>query len=126
MSPSTQSTLLASLGLAVFERSGDGAFHWLGGASEWLPAEPLMEAFPFLEVFLPDAEAFWAEARNQAALSSDVWTETGADGQELHFCAIAVHGDRKLLVIERLGERFERVLMLRGHEVMLYSMDRLR
>jgi len=108
VSPTAQLDLLAALGYAVFERSSDGSFHLLGDAPEWLPTGSLMEAFPFLEVFLPDAEAFWADAaRNQSALPSDFWTQTGAGGNDLHFCGVAVGGERKLLLIGNIENRFQ-------------------
>jgi signal transduction histidine kinase/DNA-binding response OmpR family regulator len=100
--------LLAALGYAVFERSSDGSFHLLGDSPQWLPAGSLMEAFPFLEVFLPDAEAFWADpARNHSTLPSDFWTQTDAGGNDLHFCGVAVRGERKLLLIECIRLRFQ-------------------
>ncbi len=108
MSSSPQLDLLATLGYAVFERSIDGQFHLLGGAPPWLPAGRLTDTFPFLEVFLPDAEEFWAEPLgSRSTLHSDFWSQTATDGKDLHFSAIAVAGDRKLLLIECLGDRFE-------------------
>ncbi len=56
-------------------------------------AGPLAEVFPFLEVFLPDAEEFWANADGRSALYSDLWTQ-----DELHFCAIAIAGEQKFLL----------------------------
>ena len=76
--------LLAALGYAVFERVGEGSFQLSGPAPDWLPGGPLVEVFPFLEVFLPDAEEFWASPGGRSALYSDWWTQN-----ELHFCAIA-------------------------------------
>jgi signal transduction histidine kinase len=122
VSPTAQLDLLAALGYAVFERSSDGSFDLLGDSPQWLPAGSLMEAFPFLEVFLPDAEAFWANpSRNQSPLSSDFWTQTDAAGNNLHFCAIAVAGERKLLLIECTRHRFEqtRELVQYAHQTKL-------
>ncbi len=107
MSPSAQLDFLATLGYAAFERTSQGSLVWLGGASPWLPAGPLTEAFPLLEVFLPDAEEFWANPGGQSTLHSDFWTQMDPAGKELHFCAIALAGERKLLLIECIGQRFE-------------------
>jgi signal transduction histidine kinase/CheY-like chemotaxis protein len=94
--------LLAALGFAVFERSGEGAFRLLGPAPDWLPAGPLEQAFPFLEVFVPDAEEFWADPGARTALYSDLWTQN-----ELHFCAIAIAGEQNFLLIECAERRFQ-------------------
>jgi len=108
--PSAQLDLLAALGYAVFERSGAGLFDLLGASPAWLPPGPLTEVFPFLEVFLLDAEEFWETSSDHSKLVSDYWTQTdarGAHGEDMHFCAIAVAGFRKLLLIERTRHRFE-------------------
>jgi signal transduction histidine kinase/DNA-binding NarL/FixJ family response regulator len=120
MMPSSQLDLLATLGYAVFERSTSG-FELLSLAPEWLPAAPISEAFPFLDVFLPDAEEFWADPRGCSTLPSDFWTQPGADGKNLHFSATAIAGERKLLLIERVGNRFEQTqqLMQYAHETKL-------
>ncbi len=107
MIPPAQLDLLAALGYAVFERTADGRFRLLGASPEWLPSGPLTDVFPFLEVFLLDAEEFWETARDHTKLVSDYWTQTDAHGTDLHFCAIAVAGLHKLLVIERTRHRFE-------------------
>jgi signal transduction histidine kinase/CheY-like chemotaxis protein len=93
--------ILWALGYAVFERVGD-EFQLSGDAPDWLPAGSLEEGFPFLEVFLPDAEEFWARANGRSALYSDLWTQN-----ELHFCAIAIAGEQKFLVIECAEQRFQ-------------------
>jgi signal transduction histidine kinase/CheY-like chemotaxis protein len=93
--------LLAALGYAVFERAGEGSFQLSGAAPNWLPDGALVEAFPFLEVFLPDAEEFWAHADGRSALYSDWWTQ-----DELHFCAIAIAGEQKFLLIQCSGQGF--------------------
>jgi signal transduction histidine kinase/DNA-binding response OmpR family regulator len=94
--------VLAALGYAVFERMGKGSYLVSEPAPAWLPAGPLAEAFPFLEVFLPDAEEFWMSPDDRSALYSDLWTQ-----DDLHFCAIAIAGERKLLLIECAEQRFQ-------------------
>jgi signal transduction histidine kinase/CheY-like chemotaxis protein len=118
---SAQLDLLAALGYAVFERTGEGSLRLLGQAPDWLPASPVTEAFPFLEAFLPDAEEFWAGPGERSTLQSDLWTQAGAGGRELHFCAVAVAGDRKLLLVECAEQRFHETqgLVQYAHEVSL-------
>ncbi|MGD0435460.1 MAG: ATP-binding protein [Bryobacteraceae bacterium] len=93
--------LLGALGYAVFERIGEGSFQLSEPAPDWLPAGSIMEAFPFLEVFLPDAEEFWANEQSRSELYSDLWTQN-----ELHFCAIALRGESNFLLIECAEQRF--------------------
>jgi len=108
--------LLAALGYAVFERAADSSFQLAGPAPEWLPAGPIENAFPFLEVFLPDAEEFWANPGDRKSLYSDLWAQN-----ELHFCAIAVAGDKKVLLIECAEPRFQQTqgFVQYAHEVSL-------
>jgi signal transduction histidine kinase/CheY-like chemotaxis protein len=99
--------LLAALGYAVFEQTG-GSFQLLGPPPDWLPAGSLTEAFPFLEVFLPDAEEFWELPGNRPALQSDLWTQK-TEGKDLHFCANAIAGARRFLLVECVGLRFQQI-----------------
>jgi signal transduction histidine kinase/ActR/RegA family two-component response regulator len=99
--------LLVALGYAVFERAPDQSFELSGPPPDWLPSGCVIEAFPFLEVFLPDAEEFWANPGGRSALYSDLWTQNGATGNELHFCAIAVAGEQQFLLIESAEQRFQ-------------------
>jgi signal transduction histidine kinase/CheY-like chemotaxis protein len=94
--------LLNALGYAVYERTGEASFQPSGPAPDWLAAGPLQEVFPFLEVFLPDAEEFWASPGDRTALYSDLWTQN-----ELHFCAVAVAGEQKFLLIQCAEQRFQ-------------------
>ncbi len=94
--------LLAALGYAVFERAADASFQLVGSAPDWLPAGCLTDAFLFLEVFLPDAEEFWANPGDRSTLYSDLWTQN-----DLHFCAIAVAAEQRLLLIECAERRFQ-------------------
>jgi signal transduction histidine kinase/HPt (histidine-containing phosphotransfer) domain-containing protein len=93
--------VLAALGYAVFERTDDASFRLREPAPDWLPPGPLQEVFPFLEVFLGDAEEFWASPGRRQALYSDLWTQN-----DLHFCAIAVAVEQKLLLIECAEQKF--------------------
>jgi signal transduction histidine kinase/CheY-like chemotaxis protein len=94
--------LLAALGYAVFERAPDQSLQLAGPAPDWLPSGPIEHAFPFLEVFLPDAAEFWTNPGDRRTLYSDLWTQN-----ELHFCAIAVAGEQNVLLIECAERRFQ-------------------
>jgi signal transduction histidine kinase/CheY-like chemotaxis protein/HPt (histidine-containing phosphotransfer) domain-containing protein len=99
--------LLSALGYVIFERIAEGSFRLVDARAnpDWLPAGPVTEAFPFLEVFLPDAEEFWANRGNRPLLHSDLWTQN-VNGNELHFCGIAVAAERNFLLIECADQRF--------------------
>jgi signal transduction histidine kinase/CheY-like chemotaxis protein/HPt (histidine-containing phosphotransfer) domain-containing protein len=102
--------LQQAMEFAVFERSAPGEFQVLGRAPAWLrrfipeaaEAENRVSAaeiFPFLEVFLPDAEEIWSASGQQ--ILSEIWTETAPDGTDCHLQARALNtGGRPLLVIE--------------------------
>jgi signal transduction histidine kinase/CheY-like chemotaxis protein/HPt (histidine-containing phosphotransfer) domain-containing protein len=113
--------LLPALGYAVFERVGEGSFELSGPAPDWLPAGPFEDTFPFLEVFLLDAEEFWAREDGRPALYSDMWAQN-----ELHFGAIALAGERKFLLIENAEQRFQQTqkFVQYAHEVSL-ARDRI-
>ena len=135
MNQSLQLDLLAALGYAVFERNKGGSFRARGEAPEWLPSllqseyqsHCPLDCFPFLEVFLLDAEEFWANPKNRSILRSDYWTQTDMEGTELHLCATALllkkgrSSVRKLLVVESAGHRFQETqrLVLHSHETSL-------
>jgi signal transduction histidine kinase len=103
-------SILASQGCAVFEYLGDGAFRRLGLPPVWyrelcsadaLDADSvrLGERFPFLESFLPDAEAHWS-ARSEIPAASGVWIESAPGGRKLALEARAffLEGKRLFLV----------------------------
>src|SRR5262245_43384210 len=111
------SSVMAALGSLVLERTAEGRFVRCDEPPRWCSAlgfpalagsDPLIvqDLFPYLEVFLPDAERAWrAEARDPAV--SDFWTEVGARGEELHLEASALHVDAQdLLVITRNEQLF--------------------
>jgi len=112
----TQLGILSALGYVVFEKVNEGAFRLCGEAPVWLkhflPGDSrgiaLADLFPFLEVFLLDAEEFWTDPGSRPRLQSDYWTQTGSQGKELPLCATALKVDkRSLLVIECVEEKFK-------------------
>jgi len=98
--------LPAALDLAVFEQLPDGLFQPIGQLPAWLPSSgsfplDLAEEFPMLELFLPDFIPVWESGGH--ATTSDTWTETGADGNDLYLEAVAAAVDkRRFLTLRRL------------------------
>lgn len=119
--------LLPALDIAVFERFG-GEFLLACTAPEWLRqiapslsgsgALDVAAHFPLLEIYLPNAESFWAGDTTSIA-PSDLWTESDGDG-ELHLQARAiVAGERQFLLIERADASY------REHQLVLqYAHDK--
>ena len=109
------SALIAILDIVVLERLDGGAFRQVGGepSPNWFSdafrdAAPearatLAEAFPVLDPFLAEAEAFW-NSRGYGRLDGEAFVVTGADGVNLALNAIAValHG-RCFLLIQRVA-----------------------
>lgn len=127
--------LSAALGQLVLERQPDGRFTRRGGLPAWCAAlrsraldgnAPIAveEVFPFLDVFLPQAQDAWRSGGDPWA-ESEFWTEVGSDGQELHLEATAVRvGDDEVLVIERNERLFaqRRLVLQRARDQrMLYD-----
>ncbi len=127
--------LPAALGCAVFAEEDDGAFRLVDTPPGWCfdyllqereSALRLEEAFLFLTAFLDDARRFWA-AGEPGRLRSGPWTEADRAGVERTLQASAVlHRDRKLLLIEALGEEFAETqqVLQRAREITL-DLERL-
>jgi signal transduction histidine kinase len=109
MSDAVSADLLSALDVVVLERRDDGRFALAGERPAWFAAlwpessaEPLDvgERFPFLDAFLTDADAFWAE-NERGTLKSGPWIEARAGGEDLYLEATAVALDgRRLLLVE--------------------------
>lgn len=112
--------VMVALDTVVLEYQNEGCAIALGSLPPWylmfanmLGAEdpkaslPIAQGFPYLEFFLTDAEPYW-DAGGGEPLSSGIWYETCQDVGECHFEARAmlVNG-RRILMIEKMGERFE-------------------
>ncbi len=132
--PKAGAHLLAAMHFAVFERTPGVGFRSLGVLPEWLrslaPAlssagggVDLAERFPLLESFLPEAEEAWAASVPQR-VPSDLWTESGPNGDPLHLQAWALNPEgRQLLLIEDAGALYrQRQLVLQyAHETSLQN-----
>jgi signal transduction histidine kinase len=121
-----------ALGHLVLEHVGAGRFVRRGPAPDWCALLGVSElasgrpfavqdVFPFLGVFLPDAEACW-RAGSVGRCDSDFWTETAGNSRAIHLEATALVVDsRPVLVItrnERLFAQQEAVLQ-RARELRL-------
>ena len=110
--------LIAAFRALVLEHTPDGRFLCRSSVPEWCqrcshirPGDwvAIEEAFPFLSVFLPDAEAGW---RAHKSCTSPLWTETGAHGEDVHLEAEATYvGETPILAIWQ-NERVYRQLAL--------------
>jgi len=93
-----------------FLETKENKFIPLGAMPTWLElyfpqlassksAVDLIEIFPYLEVFLPEAKSFW-ETDNETLLGSDMWIDHPVQDVELNFRAFATskNGNRYLLV----------------------------
>ncbi len=109
------SSIIAGLGAVVIERTPEGRFVRSSKPPIWWTArvsdrdgEPLdLETlFPFLTVFLPEAERAW-RLDKPVTVASELWTETDPDGAEIHLEAAASRvGSHAILVIMRSDRVF--------------------
>jgi signal transduction histidine kinase/ActR/RegA family two-component response regulator len=98
--------LPAALDLAVFEQIPGGLFQPVGSLPAWFAVSgdfplDLAEEFPVLGLFFADSAPLWEPGGR--AKTSDLWTETGGDGQELYLEAVAAQVDnRRFLTLRSL------------------------
>jgi|GEM_PF-1292314 len=110
MNDSLLSDLLATLGVAVLERTDAGTFRSQGRLPDWFllvfPEAGATESFQpgsrfhFLEHFLAEAELFWKSGQS-GRITSGPWHETGLlhGGQYLEASALRV-GAHQVLLLE--------------------------
>lgn len=105
--------MVAALGGMVLERLPDERFAVRGTLPSWstdlprtraLAASPFVaeDAFPFLSVFMPEAEEAW---RAHTRADSDFWTEVDAHGNEVHLEASAVDVEGACVLVIMRNER---------------------
>jgi signal transduction histidine kinase len=123
------SPLLGALGILVLERQPEGAFLRRGALPAWCDAlaseairgeRPFIveDVFPFLTVFLNQAETVWRGETKRVA--SDFWTEVVSDGEELHLEASAVRvGSKAMLAITENNRLFrqQQLVLQRAREL---------
>lgn len=124
------SAVIAALDAVALERVDDGRFLRRSDAPAWWRVrvgteqdvrEPLdiTDLFPFLHVFMPDAERAWSAAIS-SPVASELWTETDAEGREIHLEATAARvGVTAVLVIARDDQAFDarQLLLQRAREL---------
>ncbi len=129
--------LTAVLGLVFFERGQGGEFTLLSPPPKWFrdlfsnfrcgSVVSVLEAFPAIDAFLPEAEAVWNSDAGEAV--SDLWSDVQESGQELHFRAHALKTDgRNWLLLELATSLYrERQLVVQyAHDVALQNDTILR
>src|SRR5262245_50891921 len=117
------SSAIAALSAVVLERLPNGRFlrqsqppvWWHGRiAAEEDPQHSLHleQVFPFLDAFLPDAERAWMNTG--APIASEMWTQPGEAGTELHLQAFAIRVDTSPTIVIAQNDRgfAERQLLL--------------
>jgi hypothetical protein len=89
MNDELQASLLSAIGIAAFERGGDGSFRSITPVPPWLQRLVSDSTFPFLGHVLTEADAFWATGTEPSSEwgPSAATDETGA---EFHYKVIAV------------------------------------
>ena len=106
----TIARLLAAMQLAGFEALPNCSFRLISTPPEWLhhllpdietaPEVDLVERFPLLEAFLPEAKDAWQSVAT-SRVCSDLWSETLPSGVEMHLQAWAFRiAERRFLLIE--------------------------
>lgn len=119
MSETITATLLAALGFLTIECLEDGTFQLIGNSPQWYVdfcGESffwdsnnfnLVATFPFIEVFLYDAETFWQESKD-GQLKSGPWTEVDLAGKEYHLEALALFVEkRRIVLIENISVDYD-------------------
>jgi signal transduction histidine kinase len=101
-----------AIGLVVVSPLPDGSLSVEGSTPDWLRAlgggelnDPEHAIAPFLDVFLPEAKAFWAERRG-GRLRSGLFTVPDG-GRDIHFeiSAITIN-TRDLLILTHLNDDY--------------------
>ena len=112
--------LPAALDLAVFEQLPDGLFQPIGELPAWFPISgysplDLAEEFPMLELFLPHCISIWESGG--LAITSDTWTETGPEGDDLYLEAVAAAaGKRRFLTLHDVCRRSRHTYQQLAHD----------
>jgi hypothetical protein len=145
VSASMLSTLMSILDIVVLERLPGGAFKLLAhdpapswfteafsSALEGAPAT-LAQAFPILDPFLSEAEAFWGRT-NYGRLDGEAFVVAGPGGRNLPLVTVAVALDgRHFLLLHRMAGFDDRQQILQRarermleHEGVVRRIDNLR
>jgi signal transduction histidine kinase len=122
---------IAALNAVVLERQHDGRFQRCSKAPRWWhgpieateakqPSLDVQQVFPFLHVFLPEAEQSWTGSG--VPIASELWTQTFDGGKEIHLQAYAmrVGSSAALVIVENeFGFADRQLLLQRARELRL-------
>jgi signal transduction histidine kinase/DNA-binding response OmpR family regulator len=127
--------LTAAVGLVIFERDPKGEFILLSPPPNWFrnlvanaqagSVLPVVDVFPALDAFLPEAETLWNVAGRDTGpelsseVISDLWSDVHSSGEELHFRARALRADGRNWLILELATSLYR----EGQLVLQYAHD---
>jgi hypothetical protein len=100
--------------VASFIKTKEDKFMLLGVAPDWVEkffpeitgarkGIDLIEIFPYLSAFLPEATTYWNES-GETLLGSDMWIDSPVTGIELHFKAFATSKNDNHFLLVRLLE----------------------
>lgn len=112
---SALASLFAAMDCVALDVQSDGSLRIVSAIPPWLDglaaadgdSDDIVSLLPFLELFLADAIAFWADG-HLGRLQSDFWTQTDAAGKEVHLLAFAAVIDgRHLIVIRSAHDLYE-------------------
>jgi len=118
MSESKLLDLCAAMNFVLFERVTANEFKIIGEPPVWFERLYKLEAdgrmfrcdkgFFYLKDFLVEAESFWRKIENRGRrLSSDLWIEALASGEECYLEASAIFlAGAPVLLVESLGEEY--------------------
>lgn len=111
--------LMTAQAQLVLVRQTDGTFKTAGSQPLWFEdvcadldrdgGFEMVEAFPFLDVFLPEAETAWQDGQSGVA-ESDMWVESTSEGMPIHLRAMAIKiDDCSVLTIQPVDKIYRRL-----------------
>ncbi len=126
---------LDRLNFATFKRANDHSFNLQQDVPEWITKHPLyntvshdldpIAAFPFLEVFVIEAETFWKENKGSYVVS-ETWSETfGNKNHYLRAYAVNFNNSNYLFLKSFIREGVEEQNLLQAFRDSSLAFDKL-
>ena len=112
-----RSTIISFFNILIFKRIDKNRFKITNDFPEWFKKlfphfqdkkqqfYDLVDLFPFMEIFLYEAEDFW-EANNDGHIQSGLWTEESPDGEEIYLHAIAAQKSHDKFILIKSDAEF--------------------
>jgi hypothetical protein len=125
MDDELQASLFSALGIAAFERMGDGAFRSIAPVPRWLQRLMIDGTFPFLGHVLTEATDFW-KAGAETAAEWGPCAEPDESGREFHYRVVAVSLPGRQFLLFRLdpeSDRMREVLQSVRSQALTESVD---